>query len=350
MLVSIIIPVYNKEKYLDKCIQSAVNQDYNKIEIIIINDGSKDNSEKIINEWVKKDKRIKYLSQENKGVSCARNKGISISKGEYIFFLDADDILTENAITSLVQYINGINPDIIIGNFYEKRNNQIIKKQETKNKLYKGSDLYLTNTILDMFVTNHRYMATAGNKLYNINFIKKNEIMFKDNVIAEDRLFNLMCYVNNPKIYVVNEYTYIYNIIENSRSRKIFKNFYEENISLIYFFYEYLNKKSLFSKYKRLFELNVIFDVYKLINLAFEYSDKRLYMTNYIVKELRNDKLIKSTVENVINYSKLKEFHRSKKIKKILLINYFLLYAPYFIYIYKKIGYITRGLRLILKN
>ena len=91
MLISIIIPIYNKEKYLDDCIKSVIYQEYDNLEIILINDGSQDNSERIINKWIAKDQRIKYIAQENKGVAYARNKGISIANGEYIFLLDADD-------------------------------------------------------------------------------------------------------------------------------------------------------------------------------------------------------------------------------------------------------------------
>lgn len=121
MLVSIIIPVYNKQDYLTDCIDSVLSQDYKNLEVIIINDGSTDNSEKIINKWIVKDYRIRYFTQSNKGVADTRNRGISIAKGEYIFLLDADDLLDKKAISKLVNYINQTNADIVIGNYYAGR-------------------------------------------------------------------------------------------------------------------------------------------------------------------------------------------------------------------------------------
>src|SRR5690625_1048731 len=104
ILVSIIIPVYNKEEYLEDCLESVINQSYEKIEIIIINDGSTDGSESIIKKWKNKDNRIKYMSQNNQGVAIARNNGIKVSKGDYIYFIDADDYLSLNAIETLYKH------------------------------------------------------------------------------------------------------------------------------------------------------------------------------------------------------------------------------------------------------
>src|SRR5699024_4722048 len=150
MLISIIIPVYNKEQYLNECIKSVIYQKYEDIEIIVINDGSRDNSENIIKEWSIIDNRIKFISQNNQGVARARNKGISLAKGKYIFFLDADDYLEKTAISKLVTNAKHTKSDIIVGNFYEITGKQVVKKESFKNMLFNKYDLGLTETLLEM--------------------------------------------------------------------------------------------------------------------------------------------------------------------------------------------------------
>ena len=122
--ISIIIPVFNAEKYIEECINSILNQTYSKIEIIIINDGSTDNSEKICLELSKKDQRIKYIYQNNAGVTVARKTGVENATGEWISFVDADDILSPYAIQTLIEKSKG--QDIVIGDikpFYNTTEN-----------------------------------------------------------------------------------------------------------------------------------------------------------------------------------------------------------------------------------
>ena len=115
---SIVIPVYNVEKYLHQCLNSVINQTYKNLEIICINDGSKDNSLIILNEYLQKDNRIVIVNQKNSGVSSARNKGIRLSTGDFISFIDSDDYLDLNVYEKCVQRIISDNSDIII---FEKK-------------------------------------------------------------------------------------------------------------------------------------------------------------------------------------------------------------------------------------
>ena len=100
-LISIIVPIYRVEEYLDKCLSSIINQTYKNLEIILVNDGSDDNSIKIAKKYAKKDERIKIIEEDNKGLSCARNTGINASTGKYITFVDSDDFIEENYIEVL---------------------------------------------------------------------------------------------------------------------------------------------------------------------------------------------------------------------------------------------------------
>ena len=107
-MVSIIIPIYNVEKYSDECITSVINQTYKNIEIILVDDGSPDNCGKICDNYALKDKRIKVIHEKNGGLSFARNTGLNIATGEYVYFLDSDDYLTDNAIELLCNHM-GVN-------------------------------------------------------------------------------------------------------------------------------------------------------------------------------------------------------------------------------------------------
>ena len=101
-LVSVIVPIYNVEKYLEKCIESIVNQTYKNLEIILVDDGSQDNCPAMCDEWTQKDSRIKVIHKKNGGLSSARNAGLEVSNGEYISFVDSDDWLDENTFEELL--------------------------------------------------------------------------------------------------------------------------------------------------------------------------------------------------------------------------------------------------------
>ena len=140
-LISIIIPIYNNEKFISRCLDSIINQTYKKIEIIIVNDGSTDKSLDVISKYEKKDNRIKVINKKNEGVSIARNIGIESSKGDYITFVDADDWLELDAIEKLYIEITEKNVDVVRGNYYINKfisdNANIAKMYELSNKIIK---------------------------------------------------------------------------------------------------------------------------------------------------------------------------------------------------------------------
>lgn len=126
-LISIIVPVYNSEEYLRLCIESVINQSYKNIEIILINDGSTDNSGEICNTYANNDNRIRVIHTKNNGPATARNIGIENSKGSLIFFIDADDYIENNALELLVKNYNQHKAEIIVGDF-NKIKNGIVEK------------------------------------------------------------------------------------------------------------------------------------------------------------------------------------------------------------------------------
>ena len=201
--ISIIIPIYNVEKYIRQCLESVVSQTYKNLEIIVVNDGTKDNSMKIVEEYLS-DKRIKAINKENGGLSSARNKGMEEVTGEYIYFLDSDDWLELNTIEILVKNLEE-NLEIIGANFYlfdeikeEKRVNNLKVKYE---EIEEGKYLLL-----------NELEVVVWNKLYKTSFLRKNGIIFLENIVHEDEDFTFKCYMKAKRIKYIPNITYNYRV------------------------------------------------------------------------------------------------------------------------------------------
>lgn len=118
IMISVIMPVYNVENYIEKCLDSVCNQSFKDLEIICVNDGSTDNSLKLLEDYAKRDSRIKIITQENGGIGHARNTGLKNATGEYVLFVDSDDFLCENSLDELYYNINSNNSDLVIFKFF----------------------------------------------------------------------------------------------------------------------------------------------------------------------------------------------------------------------------------------
>ena len=208
-LVSVVIPVYNTEKYVGRAIESVISQTYTNIEIIIIDDGSPDNSYIIIEKYQKYDKRIKFIRQDNMGLSGARNTGIKNMTGEYVVFLDSDDTLTKNAIDILVNKTLEKNSDAVIATSYykviESSGNKILCK-------HFDQDLYINDPIeyaLRVLIEKGRGWRATG-LLYKSSIIKEKFIKFPEGYISEDFTFNLLFLQEAKKIDFLNDVTLNY--------------------------------------------------------------------------------------------------------------------------------------------
>lgn len=189
-LVSIIIPIYNVEEFLPECLDSVITQTYQNLEIILINDESPDNSDAICLEYAKKDSRLLYLKQKNAGLSAARNHGIRVAKGEYLFFLDSDDYISPTCIHDLVQGASTGNLPVIGFKIDFSDKGEIATPKQ-------GYGTY--SSVKDFLLDFHRYFATKSNfawgKLYRTDIIRDNKIVFSEGVsLVEDILFNIQYY------------------------------------------------------------------------------------------------------------------------------------------------------------
>jgi len=185
--ISVVVPAFNEENYVKECLDSIEKQTLEEIEIICIDDGSTDNSGKILDEYAKKDSRFKIIHQENRGLSAARNVGIDLAKGEYIKFVDSDDTIEPTACEECYRRAKLENADIVLHN--------------SVNKTIIGPQYKLLTPV------------TAWGGAYKTKFLKDNKIKFNEETKAygEDQAFNLICYPKANKIVCFSKKLYNYN-------------------------------------------------------------------------------------------------------------------------------------------
>lgn len=225
-MISIIIPIYNVEKYLDKCLESVLNQTYKNLEIILINDGSTDRSPNICNKYYKKDKRIKLINKKNEGVSSARNTGIELSKGKYIVFIDPDDYVTYNHIKVLYDCITRYNVDLVISNAIEINEEGVVVKNEEKKSFLMDKDQCLKELLSD----DNFYHMCWGN-MYRKELLEKIRFNCKYR-IAEDLDF-LYKYIKNIKsAYFLSKNTYYYLIREGSATNSTYSEVWNDELKI----------------------------------------------------------------------------------------------------------------------
>ncbi|OEJ15875.1 beta-1, 3-galactosyltransferase [Brachyspira hampsonii] len=220
--VSVILPIYNIEKYLPKCLESIVNQTLKDIEIICINDCSPDNSENIIKEYIKKDNRIKLINNEkNIGVGLSRNIGVDLSNGEYISFIDSDDFINNNYLESLYSTAKKYDADIVFTNnmytvndnsgyikpYYHNRMH--IWKKKFKNTWKEGKSSFDVSTT-EKENTPEYPLVSSVNKIFKKYFITNNNLKFQNYIVAEDSEFFYKYLVYNPNMYYNNNAEYYY--------------------------------------------------------------------------------------------------------------------------------------------
>lgn len=216
MKVSVIVPVYNMEKYLNQCMDSLVNQTLKNIEIIVINDGSTDKSLEILNNYKKKyPNKVKIIDQENQGISVARNNGLKIASGKYVGFVDSDDYVEFDMFESLLNQIENSDSDIVICNYKEFN----ITTHDFKN-ISVVHNLNCENIYDDPSIINSIDYA-PWNKLFKKDLF--DDISFPKNLKYEDLNAILKVFLNAKKITKLDKYLYIYRIIGTSETRTINK-------------------------------------------------------------------------------------------------------------------------------
>jgi len=228
--VSIIIPVYNAQKYLGECLDSVINQTYENIEILCINDGSKDKSLSILNEYKEKDKRINIINKENTGVSKTRNLGIYKAQGNYIIFVDADDKIDKFMIEKMMGIVSENEAEIVVclNNLIDKNSKERCINIKSK---YKKCD----NIKKIKKERTFEYLYDLGmgipiwNKLLKKQFLLENQIQFNENMTYdEDMFFSWTGVLYAKSIHIIDEPLYKYRLTLNSAIMKYHENLFEK--------------------------------------------------------------------------------------------------------------------------
>ncbi|MGL4453001.1 MAG: glycosyltransferase family 2 protein [Sarcina sp.] len=295
MKVSVIIPMYNTENFIKECIESVLKQSYKDFEIIIVDDGSTDNSKKYIQEFIEEIDFIKYVYQKNAGLSAARNTGIINSEGEFIVFIDSDDFVDEDFIGELVTLIEQENADIAQCGYYRYDQEIVETMQLHREILYiEGNETFIK--IFYKTFIEKKFGMICCNKIYRRAELMKNKILFEKNseIYAEDLLFNLKVLLNSKKIVISDKVLYYYRVRLGSITQSYKQDLgirYAELVNRIteYSTLELSQKNNIFKDLLDLEAMNVIaINSYekdkKLSNIANEiraYSEKRNDKKNF---------------------------------------------------------------------
>lgn len=215
-LVSVIVPVYNVEKYIRKCITSCLSQDYENIEVLVINDGTEDNSIKKIEDIT--DCRLKVFHKNNSGSSDSRNIGLEYASGEFVYFIDSDDWIESNLISSCMSLAK--DKDIVYFNYFTDtidEADKIVNRKKSVLHKVKDKDAEILNIV-----------GFAWNKFYNKDFLNKNTLLFnKDLKLYEDIDFNLKCFGKTENIAFIDDTFYHYN---NRQVPTLIKSYNDKNV------------------------------------------------------------------------------------------------------------------------
>ena len=309
--LSVIVPVYNVEKYLKKCLNSIIHQTYKNLEIICINDGSKDRSLKILENFKKRDNRIIIFSQKNKGVSSARNKGIELSTGEYITFVDSDDFINLNVYKKSMNDIIKTDSDILC---YDIKKTKKRRGRRRKKGVMMTRKIYVNDTIKAL--RDRTIYPSICNKIFRKKLIDDYKIRFKKELyFGEDDLFRLMSFSVAKKISLLPKVYYFYRRRRNSASKKMnTQKYLINNIQRFKFLIQFYNENKIYNQNNYLIEFGLG------ITFRFLQKIKKKSKKKYFAKEILNTfekNLIKNgdpiNQKNMNRLNKLKEICNKNK-------------------------------------
>ncbi len=317
-LLSIIVPVYNASKYLKSTLDSISNQTYGNIEVLLIDDGSTDDSPELCLEMTKKDSRFKYYRTENGGPSKARNLGIKLAQGEYIGFCDSDDLLDHSMYSLLINYLENNNSDIALCDIYSERNNGNFGFPWKDGTVFSNNDIY-TQVIAAMVGVlpeeeDNKIIPVWGSVvrgLYKREIIIKNKIRFpKDIHFAEDLIFSLNYLMKAKKIVICNYSLYYYKDNKNSIMNSFFNykiGMFNDRKKLIEYIYSIIcNSEEKFKIEKRLLNTARCY-FHECIGNACRSKKGRTFLDKYNeLKIILNDDVVIKAFENYYtrNYKK----------------------------------------------
>lgn len=310
--ISIIVPVYNVEEYLNQCLDSLVNQTYQNLEIICINDGSADGSLEILKSYAQNDQRIMVINQENTGVAEARNRAIKVATGQFMMFADGDDWLELDACETLINIMDKECPDVIMYSYYREYENKTL----TKDNIF--SEDYIVFEEKECRNLHRRHAGIIGDelrhpenadaicslctKMFVTKYIQDNDIKYIDNKIVGtngDGLFNLFYYEYIKKAVFVNKHLYHYRKTnQNSIVTAYKKNFPERWNNMFDIIERYINDKSLSNDFTEGLDNRISLSIIGL-GLNELSSKKSLYLKYKEIKRILNSERYRKCVKKL---------------------------------------------------
>lgn len=297
--ISIIVPIYNVEKYLNDCIESIINQTYKNLEIILVNDGSTDSSLEICEEYARNYENIKVINKKNGGVSDARNKGLENATGTYIIFIDSDDYLAPNSCEILYDAIKESNVEFVTANFAFTNNDGTPWKRPMFSDKFKRTYISIDDYKKSFYLLN----CGIWNKIFKRDFIEKNKLRFEKNLPSEDDIFVTLAFIKAKNSYYVDDVVYYY------RQREIKKGALSRSSNCNLDFFKKMNKT-----YKIVYEN---FKINNQMNFYKYYYSKRI---SYILYKFI-DSLILTDRERIRILKDMKWFFKIKKDLKIPMVS-----------------------------
>lgn len=213
--ISVIVPIYNSEKYLEKCIKSILAQTYGNFELILVNDGSTDNSLEICNKYKKKDKRVRVINQKNSGSVKARRTGVEHSNSEYITFVDSDDWIGKRTLELTINELELTKSDVIVFNMYKVIGKHGLIKKKTrsnyleKNRTYSGDDI--RKELVVAYLYGHPFPGNLCGKVYKRQYIQECGKYLKNiKFLGDDLFYNLEIFLKINKVSIIKDHLYYY--------------------------------------------------------------------------------------------------------------------------------------------
>ena len=276
LVISVIVPIYNVEKYLKECLDSIANQTMiNNLEVILVDDGSTDNSRYIVDEYALDYDNFHAYHKSNGGLGNARNFGLQFAKGEYVYFIDSDDILPSNALEKLYIVAKKYGHDIVCGNFI-RFNEDSIWKEEVMEMIFQDINHDIESTHFKEY-PNLVWDVGVWNKIFKRDFLEKNGLRFPDKGLHEDNIFSTKSYYLSKSIGIIKDYVYFWRLRENSiTTRRVTPQDLADRVHMLNDVYQFMNsniqeenvKKMIFHKF-----LNMDFKVvaHQIINNEIKY-------------------------------------------------------------------------------
>lgn len=332
--VSIIVPVYNCDKYLNKCIDSILNQTYRNFELILINDGSTDESLEICKERSLEDNRIIVINKKNGGVSSARNEGLKIATGDYLLFIDGDDYIDIDCVQNCINIISEFNLDIVKFGYIKELRKKITKKYHYTVPVNEKIERKNYSNQLYPYILSTNDFCNVTNAIIKKSIVK-NIVFQNDILIGEDYLFFVECLRNSNSIYFMDEFFYHYVVNNDSATHNFNEKSNVQKLANSLFVNEKIKNIVCNDNYNATneYSLKCIDSIYNNIISCITNTKYNTFCT--YIDTIQNDEFIKLKIKEI-------SIDMSKNIKQLLNKNKRLFYT------YKIKNILKRKIKVIL--